>query len=232
MNTETGALKIGTHTGPFEQGQVYSGGSCDIFTEMIGAMGKDVLYVGDHIYGDILKSKKIRGWRTFLVVPELMHELDIYMEKHWLVKRLTELDSELGALYVNMDSTSQNAPNTSALRQSIRETSHRHDMSYGMLGSIFRCGSRQTHFANQVSRYADLYSSSFLNLIYYPFSYFFRAPKMLVSFWIFLIIGIFSDSRPNACFFLFLFNHRCLTNQQPNRKWPECQTVKKHQAMV
>ena len=36
-----------------------------------------VLYVGDHIYGDILRSKKTLGWRTMLVVPELESELRI-----------------------------------------------------------------------------------------------------------------------------------------------------------
>ena len=36
-----------------------------------------VLYVGDHIYGDILRSKKTLGWRTMLVVPELATELGI-----------------------------------------------------------------------------------------------------------------------------------------------------------
>lgn len=35
-----------------------------------------MLYVGDHIYGDIVKSKKDIGWRTMLVVPELELELD------------------------------------------------------------------------------------------------------------------------------------------------------------
>lgn len=40
-----------------------------------------VLYVGDHIYGDILRSKKTLGWRTMLVVPELATELDI-LRKH------------------------------------------------------------------------------------------------------------------------------------------------------
>ena len=39
--------------------------------------GIQVLYVGDHIYGDILRSKKTLGWRTMLVVPELATELDI-----------------------------------------------------------------------------------------------------------------------------------------------------------
>lgn len=29
-------------------------------------------------------------------------------------------------------------------------------------------------------RYADLYAATFLNLIYYPFSYMFRAPAMLM----------------------------------------------------
>lgn len=181
VDTSTGALKIGTHTGPFEQGQIYSGGCCDVFTELIGAKGKDVLYVGDHIYGDILKSKKTRGWRTFLVVPELQHELEIWMNKRDLFERLNELDVQLGDLYINMDSSSRNKPDISVLRNKIRKTIHDLDMSYGILGSIFRCGSRQTHFANQICRYADLYSSTFLNLMYYPFSYLFRAPPMLVS---------------------------------------------------
>ena len=43
--------------------------------------GVQVLYVGDHIYGDILRSKKTLGWRTMLVVPELATELDI-LKKH------------------------------------------------------------------------------------------------------------------------------------------------------
>ena len=36
-----------------------------------------MLYIGDHIYGDILRSKKTLGWRTMLVVPELETELSI-----------------------------------------------------------------------------------------------------------------------------------------------------------
>ncbi len=41
-------------------------GSCDVLSKMIGAKGKDVLYFGDHIFGDVLKSKKLRGARTRL----------------------------------------------------------------------------------------------------------------------------------------------------------------------
>ena len=41
----------------------------------------DILYVGDHIFGDILKSKKRQGWKTFLVVPELTKELQVWEDK-------------------------------------------------------------------------------------------------------------------------------------------------------
>jgi hypothetical protein len=42
-------------------------------------------------------------------------------------------------------------------------------------------GSRQTHFASQVTRYADIYASTVVNLVYYPFFYFFRAVPQLVG---------------------------------------------------
>lgn len=66
------------------------------------------------------------------------------------------------------------------------------DMCYGMMGSLFRSGSRQTLFASQVMRYADLYAASFINLLYYPFSYLFRAAHVLVSveLWYHIIQGL------------------------------------------
>ncbi|XP_071545964.1 cytosolic purine 5'-nucleotidase isoform X2 [Panulirus ornatus] len=180
VDTTTGALRLGRHTGKLRQDQVYSGGNCDVFTELIGAKGKDVLYVGDHIFGDILKSKKIRGWRTFLVIPELVQELHVWTEKCSLFTKLQNLDVMLGDLYRNLDSSTYERPDLTKVRGAIKEVTHEMDLSYGMLGSLFRSGSRQTHFSTQVARYADLYASTLLNLIYYPFSYMFRAPAMLM----------------------------------------------------
>jgi len=180
VDTSTGALKIGTHMGPLQEGHVYSGGSCDVFTQLIGAKGKDVLYIGDHIFGDILKSKKIRGWRTFLIVPELVQELHVWTDKCQLFAELQGLDVMLGEMYKNLDSSTKEKPDISKLRNAIRDVTHKMDLAYGMMGSLFRSGSRQTFFSAQVVRYADLYAASFLNLIYYPFSYMFRAPAMLM----------------------------------------------------
>ncbi|KAL9872614.1 cytosolic purine 5'-nucleotidase isoform X1 [Glossina fuscipes] len=180
VNTETGALKIGSHMGPLQPGQVYSGGSCEVLTSFINAKGKDVLYIGDHIFGDILKSKKIRGWRTFLVIPELVQELHVWTDKCQFFAELQQLDCKLGEMFKNLDSSAKEKPDISNVRGSIRDVTHKMDMAYGMMGSLFRSGSRQTFFSSQVVRYADLYAATFLNFIYYPFSYMFRAPAMLL----------------------------------------------------
>uniref|UniRef100_A0A672MKV6 Cytosolic purine 5'-nucleotidase-like n=1 Tax=Sinocyclocheilus grahami TaxID=75366 RepID=A0A672MKV6_SINGR len=81
VDTDTGKLRIGTYTGELQHGTVYSGGSSDIVCDLLDVRGKDILYVGDHIFGDILKSKKRQGWKTFLVVPELVKELHVWAEK-------------------------------------------------------------------------------------------------------------------------------------------------------
>lgn len=179
---ETGKLSLGIHTGQIEPGCIYSGGSCDTFSKMIGAKGKDVLYIGDHIFGDILKSKKIRGWRTFLIIPELGPELHVWTAKKDLYNRIQTLDTHLADLYRYLDSATKEKPDIRKIQCSIREVALEMDLAYGLLGSLFRSGSRQTFFASQVIRYADLYASTFLNLLHYPFSYFFKAAPMLVIY--------------------------------------------------
>lgn len=43
--------------GPIVPG-VYQGGNAKKFTEDLHVRGDEILYIGDHIYGDILKVKK------------------------------------------------------------------------------------------------------------------------------------------------------------------------------
>uniref|UniRef100_A0A4W6DSZ3 Cytosolic purine 5'-nucleotidase n=1 Tax=Lates calcarifer TaxID=8187 RepID=A0A4W6DSZ3_LATCA len=180
VDTTTGRLKIGTYTGPLQHGIVYSGGSSDIVCDLLGAKGKDIVYIGDHIFGDILKSKKRQGWRTFLVIPELAQELHVWTDKSSIFEELQSLDCFLAELYKHLDSSSNERPDISSLQRRIKKVTHDMDMCYGMMGSLFRSGSRQTLFASQVMRYADLYAASFINLLYYPFSYLFRAAHVLM----------------------------------------------------
>jgi DNA repair exonuclease SbcCD ATPase subunit len=54
----------------------FTGGNADWLEKTLDASGEAVLYVGDHIYGDILRSKKTLAWRTLMLIPELEAELD------------------------------------------------------------------------------------------------------------------------------------------------------------
>ncbi|XP_072410116.1 cytosolic purine 5'-nucleotidase-like isoform X3 [Chiloscyllium punctatum] len=180
VDTESGKLRIGTYTGPLQSGIVYSGGSSDMICDLLGVKGKEILYIGNHIFGDILKSKKRQGWRTFLVVPELAHELQVWTEKSRLFEELRNLDMFVANIYKNLDSSSNERPDITLIRRQIKAVTHEMDMCYGKMGSLLRCGSRQTLFASQLMRYADLYAASCINLLYYPFSYLFRAPPVLM----------------------------------------------------
>jgi 5'-nucleotidase len=69
-----GGEKLGEATS-LERSKWYEGGDLATFERLMGIGGDRVLYVGDHIYGDILRSKKSSLWRTCMVVQEIEKEL-------------------------------------------------------------------------------------------------------------------------------------------------------------
>ena len=58
-----------------EQDEVYLEGNARDFERFIGIQGDAILYVGDHISGDVVRSKKSVGWRTAMIIPEMDEEL-------------------------------------------------------------------------------------------------------------------------------------------------------------
>ena len=100
---ESGLLKL--HTGPLEQTRVYHGGNANLFQKLTAYRGDEILFVGDHIYGDIMRSKDSVNWRTMLILEELIPELsrlDALKENLEIIKqKLTEregLDQEIQIL--------------------------------------------------------------------------------------------------------------------------------------
>jgi len=79
-----------------ERGKVYQGGNLLDFERMTGFGGDRVLYVGDHIYGDILSSKKASLWRTCMIVAELEAELE-HLDRHADTLRLLASHERLRA---------------------------------------------------------------------------------------------------------------------------------------
>ena len=63
---------------PFERGKIYEGGNLVDFQRALGVHGDEVLYVGDHIFGDILRSRKDSAWRTAMIIQELETEIDAH----------------------------------------------------------------------------------------------------------------------------------------------------------
>jgi len=63
---------------PLERGKLYEGGNLRDFERLVDVRGSSVFYVGDHIYGDILRSKKESSWRTAMIIQELDAEIAAY----------------------------------------------------------------------------------------------------------------------------------------------------------
>lgn len=81
-----------------ERGRAYQGGNAEDLERMTGIGGDRVLYVGDHIYGDIVRSKKSSKWRTCLVVQELEDEIAHTQRMSAELSRIHALASEAARL--------------------------------------------------------------------------------------------------------------------------------------
>ena len=71
--TESGLLRNPVRQ--FEKHHIYFGGNAMLFQSMTEQKGDEILYLGDHIYTDIIRSKELFNWRTLLIVEELDLEL-------------------------------------------------------------------------------------------------------------------------------------------------------------
>jgi hypothetical protein len=151
--------------------------------------GDQVLYVGDHIYGDILRSKKELGWRTMLVVPELAAELDLLHQTITTRKEISELRTQRNELEdilqrlewclrfeqhseEELQRLEQEVLHLRRERAVIREQ-HRqaqrdcHHTFHKTWGQLMKTGYQNSRFAHQVERFACLYTSYVANLCYY-----------------------------------------------------------------
>src|SRR5690606_41277508 len=77
----------------FERGRMYRGGSLESFRQLAEAEGDRVLYVGDHIYGDVLRAKKDTAWRTAMIVQEMDQELRVHEQVTPVLDRMDALES-------------------------------------------------------------------------------------------------------------------------------------------
>lgn len=90
--------------GGFERGRLYRGGCLERFRQLAGVAGDRVLYVGDHIYGDVLRAKKDTAWRTAMIIQEMDQELEVLEEVRPLLDRMDALESMSAHLHAEVRS--------------------------------------------------------------------------------------------------------------------------------
>jgi 5'-nucleotidase len=59
---------------------------------MLGVASDRILYVGDHIFGDVLRAKKESSWRTLMIIQEMTDELEAIERNAPEIQRLHRLE--------------------------------------------------------------------------------------------------------------------------------------------
>ena len=91
-------VESGEETREAERGRLYTGGNFSDFQRSLGYTGDEVLYVGDHIYGDVLRAKKESTWRTAMIIQEMDDELRVLREHAISFERSASLEQARGAV--------------------------------------------------------------------------------------------------------------------------------------
>ena len=78
--TLVGNGKGGGEVERIERGEMYTGGNIVDLEKSFGVSGDRILYIGDHIYGDVLRAKKDSTWRTAMILQELEDEMQVHEE--------------------------------------------------------------------------------------------------------------------------------------------------------
>ncbi|RME14875.1 MAG: 5'-nucleotidase [Bdellovibrio sp.] len=162
---------------------IYQGGSASAFTNDLNLDPSEILYIGDHIYGDIVRLKKDCAWRTALVVEELEHEIESAIKTKPIAEKIQKLMEQKIPLEIKVDQLiseqiEKNAKNKEAVEKTLQKISQldaeirplikEQDKAYNPYwGEIMRTGIEESFFAYQIERYACIYMSKisdFLNV--------------------------------------------------------------------
>jgi HAD superfamily 5'-nucleotidase-like hydrolase len=208
MMERDGAVLRDLH-GPLERGKIYEGGNLRDFERQLGVPGSSVLYVGDHIYGDMLRSKKESAWRTAMVMQELDAEIeaharcsgDMGRQRH-LEEARENLEDELRFYQVRfkdlgrLESGNAETPAERTrvkgaierIRGELWDIQDEHSKLRALVdrsfhpywGSLLKEDNELSIFGQQVETYADVYMRRVSCLRHYSPMQFFRSPHDLM----------------------------------------------------
>jgi len=190
--------------GRLQTGVAYMGGSAAQVERDLGISGDEILYVGDHMFGDVHVSKSALRWRTALVLRELEAEvnaLEAFADAERIIagkmvaKEALELElsqTRLALQRLRNHYGPQPGEVPGVLEGRIQELRSRllpldgeiaplakaaTELTNSRWGLLTRAGNDKSHLARQVERYADVYTSRVSNFLHAtPFVYL-RSPR-------------------------------------------------------
>ena len=200
--TEDGLLR--PTSAPLQPGVAYMGGSAAQVEKDLGMSGDEILYVGDHMFGDVHVSKSALRWRTALILRELEAEVEALesfagAERTIAAKmeekeRLESQFSQTRLALQRLKGAYGPAGPCDAAQLEARLTELRArllpldgeiaplaraatELTNSRWGLLTRAGNDKSHLARQVERYADVYTSRVSNFLHAtPFVYL-RSPR-------------------------------------------------------
>jgi 5'-nucleotidase len=211
FTTRNPFLEVATHEGllrpvmgALQPNTAYFGGSAAELEDHLGMSGDEILYVGDHMFGDVHVTKNVLRWRTALILRELEDEVEAIESfrdsEAQLAARMEEkerLEDELCAVRLALQRRRcRYGPQPSEVEQALHERAAKLRARLEVLdaeiapmakaaselrnrtwGLLTRAGNDKSHLARQVERYADIYTSRVSNFLYAtPFVYL-RSPR-------------------------------------------------------
>ena len=142
--------------------------------------GEEILYVGDHLYSDVLRSKRTLGWRSAFIMPELEDEMRVFADNVHIARNIDsmrKLRDELNQYGEEIRRTKgKKDPETAkilsevldddiVIKNKLTELAEQwHQAHHPIWGAMFNAGYQDSRFAFFVGNYACLYTSKATNL--------------------------------------------------------------------
>lgn len=173
---------------PNRRGCCFTGGDSFFLERELGVGGDDILYFGDHTYGDILRSKKSVGWRTAMIVPEVEEEVSALLPLRGQWQELAAVEDDLEGLLMARDQWQalgdRRSDHLAEIEARISALLGRRANLQRVLKSIynphwqsvFREGRAASRFGRQALEFACIYTSRVSNFLSYPSDKFFSRP--------------------------------------------------------
>ncbi len=176
---------------------VYQGGSATLLQKDLGLEASEILYLGDHIFGDVVSLKRTFGWRTALVFEPLCYEVEGTKKGKEIQEQINTLMEEKSIVEENLNElySRRSQSNQSVSKDKINSLYHKIDEFNQQIsklideyqagfnpywGEQMRAGFEESRLAGQIDKYACIYMSQVKDLFKYSPRTYFRPMKRLL----------------------------------------------------